>query len=170
MIGGGEVPDPRKLIVFQIAGQACALPVESIQEIVPMAALAQSPGQPSLLEGFLNLRGVAVPVVRVDRLFGFRPAPLGLHTPLIILKGPRHPTAFLVEGVLDIASGPAGSWQKLDDSGSLNGCAWAQVEWAGRAVSVLAPERLLLAQERECLEELQEQAQRRIEEVEGRPA
>lgn len=135
-----------------------------------MAALAQSPGQPSILEGFLNLRGVAVPVVRLDRLFAFPPAPVGLYTPLIVLKGPRHPTALLVDSILDLAASPAEAWQPLDDSSSFNGCARAQLDWNGRRIIVLAPERLLLEQERQCLADLQSQAQRRIGELEGKPA
>ncbi len=135
-----------------------------------MAELARTPGQPSLLEGFLNLRGVAVPVVRLDRLFDLPPVAVGLYTPLLVLKGTAHPTAFLVSSVEDVASAPAGTWPRLEEGDSLNGCAWAQFEWRGCRTVVLAPERLLLEQERQCLAELQSQAQRRLEELEARPA
>ena len=52
-----------------------------------MASLFRPPTIPSLLEGFLNLRGTAVPVLSLGRLFGLHERPLELHTPLVILRG-----------------------------------------------------------------------------------
>ncbi len=154
-----------KLLIFEACGQDCALPLEAIQEIVPMAALASSPGQPAILEGFLNLRGTAVPVVRFDRLFGLPAQAAGLYTPLIVLKGAPPPAALEVGSVAEIAEPPAEAWQEIDESSSLNGCARAQVRLGGRQVSVLDPGRLLIEQERRRIEELRAELQRRIEGV-----
>jgi purine-binding chemotaxis protein CheW len=155
-----------KLLVFEAGGRECALPVEAVQEIVPMAALASAPGQPPIVEGFLNLRGTAVPVVRFDRLFGLPGEPPGLYTPLIVLKGSPQPTGLMVGAVKEIAAAPPEAWQPVGETGSLNGCARAEVRLGERDVSVLDPGRLIIEQERRRIEELQAGIQRRIEGVE----
>ncbi len=53
-----------------------------------MASTLAVPGQPSLLGGFLNLRGSHVPVVLLRRLFGLPPEAASLYTPLIVAKLP----------------------------------------------------------------------------------
>lgn len=159
-----------ELLVFAIAGQFCAIPVGAVQEIVPMAALARVPGQPSLLEGFLNLRGVAVPVLRLSRLFGLAPAEPGLHTPLIVLRGQPHPAGLLVDAVVEIACADAAGAFPIQENDCFNDCAQAQVQVGGRVVHVLSPERLLLEKERQCVAELRAQAQHYLDELEARPA
>lgn len=158
-----------KLLVFEIAGQFCALPVEMVQEIVPMAALARPPGQPSLLEGFLNLHGTAVPVLRMHRLFDLPPAEPGLYTPLVILRGEGHPTALLVDGVIEISSAPADAFSPIRENSCFNNCSQAQVELDGRTIHLLSPERLLLEKERLCVAEFQARTQRLLDELEVRP-
>ena len=81
-------PDPqRALLVFHLAGQLAAVPLEDVERIAPMAQLARPPGMPASLEGILNLAGTATPVVRLDRLLQL-PAPQpGLYSMLIVMKG-----------------------------------------------------------------------------------
>jgi purine-binding chemotaxis protein CheW len=156
------------LLVFAVAGEFCAVPAGSVQEIVPMATLARVPGQPPLLEGFLNLRGTPVPVLRLRRLLSLPPAEPGLHTPIIILRNQASPAGLLVDEVIDI-TGFENS-RPVPENGSFNDCAQALVEAGGRTVHLLSPERLLLERERQCVAELREQAQRRLDELEARPA
>ena len=52
-----------------------------------MATLFAPPGLPAGLAGFLDLRGTAVPIVRLDRLFDLPELRPGLHTPMIVLRG-----------------------------------------------------------------------------------
>src|SRR5580698_11573539 len=79
--------DTQDLLIFHSSGLNCAFPVEAVREIVPMATLHSSPGLPSGLAGFLDLRGTAVPIIRMDRLFDLPPQRPGLHTPMIVLRG-----------------------------------------------------------------------------------
>ena len=86
----------RNLLIFQTSGMDCALPVESVREIVPMAMLSEPPGLPSGMAGFLNLRGVAIPIVHLDRLFNLPEQRPGLNTPMIVLRGVLGPVGILV--------------------------------------------------------------------------
>lgn len=158
------------LLVFAVAGEFCAVPAESVQEIVPLATLALVPGQPPLIEGFLNLRGAAVPVLRLGRLLGLAPAEPGLHTPVIILRGQACPAGLLVDAAIEVARTGREESRPIPGNACFNDCTQAVVEAAGRTVHVLSPERLLLEKERQCVAELREEAQRRLNELEARPA
>ncbi len=78
---------PQNLLIFHSSGLDCAFPLEAVREIVPMAMLSSPPGLPSGLAGFLDLRGTAIPIVRLDRLFDLPEQLPGLHTPMIVLRG-----------------------------------------------------------------------------------
>jgi purine-binding chemotaxis protein CheW len=157
----------RRFVVFHLAGADCALPAESVREILPMAALLHLPGQPPILEGFLNLRCRPVPVVSARRLFDLPPAEPGMFTPLIVIHGEESDLALLVDRVDDLATVPASGLQPLAANHSFNDCAEAQFTAAGRDVTVISSDRLLLAQERRCIADLQALAARRLEELEA---
>ncbi len=95
------------LLVFHSSGLDCAFPLEAVREIVPMARLSSPPGLPSGLAGFLDLRGTAIPIVRLDRLFDLPEQQPGLHTPMIVLRGVLGPIGILVDSVRGIVPVPS---------------------------------------------------------------
>lgn len=132
-----------------------------------MAALARAPGQPSVLEGFLNLRGAAVPVIRLHRLFDLPPAAPGLYTPLVVLRGATHAVALLVDKVIEVTPVDKSALLPVDESHTFNGCAEQRAEIGGRTVHVLSPGRLLLEKERQSIAEFQAVAQRYLDDLEA---
>src|ERR1043166_2132624 len=76
----------RRLLEIELGGQRYGIPLEHVQEIVPMAALVP-PDLPSVLAGMLNLGGTIYPVLRLDRLMHVADRAGGLYTPLIVLRG-----------------------------------------------------------------------------------
>jgi purine-binding chemotaxis protein CheW len=152
------------LLIFHSAGRVFALPVSAVQELVPMALLASPPGLPAVLAGFLNLRGVAVPIVRLDRLFGLPECDPGLYSALIILQ--EVATGLLVDGIQEVASLDDRSYLPLRKTQLFNDCAEAELEVHGAQVYLLSPEHLLLEQERQSLAEFQAVAQQRLHELE----
>ena len=96
-----------RVCLFELGGQRFGLRLESIAEIVPIAALSRPPSTPPLVEGFLNLRGTSVPVLRLAVLLGMPPDRPGLHTPLVIVRSGDLRLAFLVKSVAAIVSIPA---------------------------------------------------------------
>jgi purine-binding chemotaxis protein CheW len=165
-------PNPQRfLVVFQLAGQHVALPLESVQRIVPMAQLGRPPGLPSALEGILNLGGTAVPVVRLDRLLQLPAHSPGLYSMLIVLKGDADGRiAVLVDRVNEILSLPESALLPVAGTGSFNSCAEAAASVRGENIHVLSPARILLEKEREALSEFQAMTQRRLQDWEpGKP-
>jgi purine-binding chemotaxis protein CheW len=154
--------NPPSLLVFHSSGLGCALPVEAVLEIVPIAQLSTPPGLPSMLAGFLDRRGTAIPIVLLDRLFNLPEQPRGLNTPFIILRGAGSPVGFLVGAVRQIVSTTAASFLPLPEKHLFHDCATATVEVDGEAFYLLSPERILLEHERRLLAEFQTVAQDRL--------
>ena len=126
-----------------------------------MALLSAPPGMPAALAGFLDLRGTAIPIVRLDRLFDLREQRQGLHTPMIVLRGSNSPIGILVDSVRGIV--PAGSTRLLDlpEDGTFQGCAAASFEFEGDSIHLLSPEALLEANEVRLLAAYSAMAQER---------
>jgi purine-binding chemotaxis protein CheW len=131
------------LLIFHSSGFDCAFPLEEVREIVPMAELSSPPGMPSGLAGFLNLRGTAIPIVRMDRLFNLPEQRAGLHTPMIVLRGALGPIGILVDSVRGIVR--VTSRQMLDIPGdrTFQGCARAVIELDDGVIHVLSPPALV---------------------------
>jgi purine-binding chemotaxis protein CheW len=133
--------------IFRLADHSFALRLESITEIVLMAALSRPPLLPSILEGFLNIAGTPIPVLRVAALLGLRQDPLELYTPLVIARG-KLPLALLVRSVAGIRSVPNQKLAPLSDTSSFNDCVDGQLMVEDEVVQLLSLDRLLLEKER----------------------
>lgn len=152
----------RNLLAFSSSGLDCAFPLEAVQEVVPMALLSVPPGLPSGLAGFLDLRGTAVPIVRMDRLFDLPEQLPGLYTPFIILRGADTPTGVLVNAVRQILRLEEAAFLPLPEDQIFHACATAALELDGSLVYLLSPERMLVEHERRLLAEFQVVAQARL--------
>jgi purine-binding chemotaxis protein CheW len=144
------MPD-QNLLIFHSSGLDCAFPLEAVREIVPMATLSTPPGLPSGLAGFLDLRGTAVPIVRLDRLFNLREQQPGLHTPMIVLRGTLGPVGVLVGSVRGIVKAPTARLLDLPPDGTFQGCATAVLQIDGEPIHLLSPASLLAANEHRLL-------------------
>jgi purine-binding chemotaxis protein CheW len=149
------------VLIFNAGGLDCAFPLESVQEVVPMATLFSPPGLPSGLAGFLNLRGTAVPIIRLDRLFELPERPPGLHTPMIVLRGVS-PTGILVDSVRAIVPMPSARLLDIPEGGTFRGCATAAFELDGEAIHLLSAAALLEASEGRLLADYGDMAQARL--------
>jgi chemotaxis signal transduction protein len=154
------------LVVFHTSGFDCAFPLETVKEIVPMAMLSTPPGMASCLAGFLNLRGAAVAILRLDRLFDLPEQRPGLYTPLIILRSAA--TGVLVASVRRIVSVTETVLLPLPDKHMFHDCATASIDVSGDIIYLLSPDRILLESERNLLKDLQAMEQERLGQLEAR--
>lgn len=154
------------LLIFHAGGLDCAFPLEAVQEIVPMATLFSPPGLPSGLAGFLNLRGTAVPILRLDRLLELPERQPGLHAPLIVLRGASGsnycPTGVLVDFVRAIVPMPSTSLLAIPEDDTFRGCATAALELDGDRVHLLSAAALLDVNEIRSLADYTAMAQARL--------
>ena len=157
----------KTLVVFDLAGQACAFPLEEVRQIIPLPALAHPPGLPEAIEGILDLGGSAVPVVRMDRLFSLPPQEIGLYTPLLLLGAASNPVAIPVDQVREILSLREESCSFLGDGRSLNGAAVGEIAAGGSSIHLLSAEHIFSAEERRRLTEFQTMAEQRLRMLES---
>jgi purine-binding chemotaxis protein CheW len=160
--------DEFRVCLFELAGERFGVRLESVREVVPMAALAHPPCMPAILEGFLNLRGAALPVLRVARVLGLPQDRLELHTPLVVMRG--EPLALLVNQVEGIVRFPDTSLVPLPASESFNGCVEGRLTGAGGAVHLLLPACLLLEKERQVLSAFRETEAARLHQIDRDPS
>jgi purine-binding chemotaxis protein CheW len=156
-------PASRRLVSFALGDQAYALPLAAVQEILPMAQLTRPPGLPSVLEGFLNLRGRAAAVINLSRLFGLPATPVGLYTPLLILRDLDFPLALLVDRVTGLTSISEDSIARLGENYTSNDCAEGVTMTDESVLVMLSVDRILFGRERSCLAELQATEQARVD-------
>jgi purine-binding chemotaxis protein CheW len=161
------MPGMRKLLVFEVSGRLCALPVEAIREITHIPATVRVPGQPSILEGFLNLHGLPVAVVSLSRLFQLPHNEPGLYAAVIIARAVDTVVGLLVDSVEGVTAVDDADMQALPLNHSFNDCAEAQFESDGRPVTLLACDRILLDKERRCAADLVEQLRERMNDLDA---
>jgi chemotaxis signal transduction protein len=128
-----------------------------------MAELVQPPGMPPVLAGVLNLAGLAVPAVRLDRLFKLPPQQVGLYSMLVILRDSEERlTAILVDRVRQILTIPKNALLPINGEDCFHACSEATVVVNEEIVCVLSPSRILLEKEWQALTEFQVMAQHRL--------
>ena len=155
----------RHALILRVADGLYAVPTERVRQIVHMAALVSTPGQPSILAGFLNLSGKAIPVIHLRRLFELQAREPQIYTPLVIIESNGMTMALAADAVEEVLDFEPGSLQKLTEGSSLNNCGDALLTAGGREIVLLSCDSLLLTREKECLAELQAVADRRLSEL-----
>jgi purine-binding chemotaxis protein CheW len=91
-------------VVFRVAGERFALPLEAVREVVvPQPPFARVPRAPDAVRGVMNLRGRVVAVVDLAALVGLPPQPLeaGAGQVLILEQGKRA-LGLLIGGVVGV--------------------------------------------------------------------
>jgi purine-binding chemotaxis protein CheW len=156
----------QNLLIFQVSRLNCAFPLEAVREVVPMAALSSPPGMPSGLAGFLDLRGIAIPIARLDRLFDIPEQLPGLHTPIIVLRGAIGPIGVLVDYVRCIVPVSPSQLLEIPEECTLRGCVTADVQLEGDLVHLLSPAALLEANEDRLLADYCSMSQARLLQLE----
>lgn len=150
------------VLVFRVGSYTCAVPAERVHEIVHMATLVVAPGQASILEGFLNLRGTAVPVVQTRLLFGLEPVRSHPYTPLVILECGGLLLALKADSVEEVDEVHSSDVRPIGEHHSLNNCAEGLFSLHGQDVVILSCDLLLLTKEKESLREFQAATQQRL--------
>lgn len=159
-----------QVILFDVGGLACALSRSSVRELLPLPRLWRPPALPRPVAGFFNLSGKAVPVIRLNVLFGLEQGrgsdEAELYRHLILVDGLAGSgvNAFLVDRVLDVADVDGARISPMPEGNTLNGCVEAEIDLEGRLVHLLSLERILLAEEQQALAELGRDAQSRLSE------
>lgn len=168
-----SAPSPFRCVVFSVADQALALPVETVRRFLPLPRLDRLPTAPQPVEGVFRYRGEVVPVLRLGVLLDVAAAggERGLYAPLILIAWQGRPTALLVDQVHGDVALPVEERVASDPSLSFNGCASGAFpdRVTGRAgtVTLLDPDRLLSEAEGRLLDAFRAAEERRLARWDG---
>lgn len=158
---------PVTILKFDVGPVACALRPEDVGEVLPLPALDRPPACPEALAGILNLGGTAVPVLRLDRLFGLPASPPAADQVVLLLRDRRPPLAVLADRATGVAAVDPDRLLPVPEGETCNGCVAALVapgpDADGPAVQLLSAERLVDARERQALADFQAMQQRRLD-------
>ncbi len=110
-----------RMVAFHLADQRYGFPIESVQEIQQIVALAQIPDETGVVLGLINLRGSVVPAIDLRLLLGMQPIERTLETPMVICRSASGLVAFIVDGVDDVTELPEGCLQPPPQMHSLSG-------------------------------------------------
>jgi purine-binding chemotaxis protein CheW len=97
------------LACFEVHGRAYALDVERVREITRSLEVAPLPKAPALIEGMIELRGTAVPIVDLGRALGGDPIPPTKQARIVIVETDGLVLGLRVAAATDVLSVPAES-------------------------------------------------------------
>ncbi len=99
---GADDEERALLVVFCLDGQRYAVPLNRVQEIQQIVALADIPDGSSSVVGMVNLRGSMVPAIDLRVRLGLPAKPWGLQTPMVFCAAGGGVVAFIVDSVEDV--------------------------------------------------------------------
>ena len=94
--------DLTSLVTFRLGRQIFALPIEPIVQIVEMVTVTPLPQASDSLEGVINVRGVAVPVINLPRHFGTHQSSKPMDPHIILVKHGDQMVGLIVDQVLSV--------------------------------------------------------------------
>jgi purine-binding chemotaxis protein CheW len=160
-VSGSAGNDLDSVVVFRLGRQLVAMPVAAVREVVPIAWLSKPIQMPSVVEGILNLGGVAVAVLRLDRLLGIDDSRVNLDSSILVMRGGSS-FGLLVDRVEFVRRLSDFHLAPVGDSQSFNGCVTGELTGNGDAIPLVSWDLLLVEEERVRLAEFQDRAQTRL--------
>jgi purine-binding chemotaxis protein CheW len=160
--------DRRDLIAFTVSGRSLAMPVNDVRRALPLPRLAAPVGAPPYLEGFFDLHGSEVAVLRADRLFDLGEETLGIYSPLLLLARQDQAVALHVASVQGIAK--TADVKPVGKDETFNSCVVGRFDHLGRSTYLLAADQILLVEERARILAHRSALRRRLDALDTQPA
>ena len=91
-----------QLLIFRLVDEVFGLPIQAVQEIVRMPAMAPVPHAPDFIAGVFNLRGMVVPVVNQRQRFGLPASPDPDSQRIMVLEVKGIKTGFVVDAITEV--------------------------------------------------------------------
>ena len=99
------MPEPVvSLLTFELAEQRFGVQAADVQEIARVVSLSRLPKAPRIVEGVINFRGAAIPVLDIRARFGLPPKSILPSDHLIIARAGPRTVAIRVDRTLDLCA------------------------------------------------------------------
>lgn len=157
------------LLLVTTSGHDFAFRREDVESVLQLPRLSRQPGDIPLIEGWLNLRGDALPVLSLADVLDLPAQPKALSDHLVITtERPR--VAWRVARVEGLGEVSWESLRLLEHAADPNPRYVAQFAHQGDMVNLLNVASLLMAEEQQRLKIAQERRQGRLHALEGAQA
>src|SRR5690606_7005724 len=93
--------DQQQYLSFMLRGEAYAIGILHIKEIIEYGQLTAVPMMPKFLRGVINLRGSVVPVIDLNARFGRDPSTIGKRSCIVIVEIDLEDSSQVVGMVVD---------------------------------------------------------------------
>jgi purine-binding chemotaxis protein CheW len=154
-------------VIFRLGPEWLAIDASAVREIALMARLSTPSGRPAVLAGFLNLAGRPIPVIRLHRLFDLPEPVYGLYTQILILRdGDGDSVGWIVDRVVHVVPVREAEIMAVPENECFMDCTKGVFTYGDANVSIIAPQRVLLEKERQCISEFRNVEQTRLRELE----
>jgi purine-binding chemotaxis protein CheW len=84
--GSPAQPDQQQYLTFILGGEAYAMGILAIKEIIEYGNLTEVPRMPPFIRGVINLRGAVVPVIDLSARFGKQATKVTRRTCIVIIE------------------------------------------------------------------------------------
>lgn len=101
-----EHKDVQKVIVFHLANEEYAIPVEQVSSIERVISITRIPQTTSFIKGVINLRGVITPVLDLRVRFNMEAKEFTDSTRIIIVNIDEHEVGLIVDEANDVIDLP----------------------------------------------------------------
>ena len=81
-----QVEKKNQFLAFVLGGEAFAMDIRSIKEVIQYGSLTEVPLMPDFIRGVINLRGAVVPVIDLSVRFGRAVTDIARRTCIVILE------------------------------------------------------------------------------------
>lgn len=120
--GQNPVRDTEMLLIFRISGEAFALSVNAVFEILDAMPATRVPNAPEFVSDLINVRGTIAPLINLRRRLNMPQAGQGSGSRVIVLELPvaGQPTrlAILADGVDEVIEVASGSFEPIPELGA----------------------------------------------------
>jgi purine-binding chemotaxis protein CheW len=104
---GPAMSSVRQLVVFRLGDSRYALPLQTVERVVPVVEITPLPKAPPIVLGAVNLGGRILPVLDIRKRFRLPDRDLELEDQLIVARGSDRMVALLVDRVTGVVARPA---------------------------------------------------------------
>lgn len=136
-------------LIFSLAGEAFAIDILHVKEIIEYGQLTEVPMMPEVVRGVINLRGAVVPVIDLAARFGRTPTQVARRTCIVIVEleqeGEHHDVGIIVDAVNEVMEIPPADIEPPPTFGTQLRTDFiaGMGKLAGRFVSILQVDRVL---------------------------
>ena len=118
----GPAPEQGQYLIFSLGGEAFAIGILAIKEIIEYGAITEVPMMPAAVRGVINLRGAVVPVIDLSARFGKPLTEVGRRTCIVIVElaqaEGRQDVGLIVDAVTEVIDIPAGEIEPAPSFGA----------------------------------------------------